>query len=465
VERTRGLVQLRGAALLCALALLAGCSVPPGGEGADGRGAAAVWAAPESESGGGSEARTADRSEGRLPDGLPGEAYTELAADGVWSWFTDPRAVSHAGALKATYFAWLDSLGNVIAGRYDHDGGSLQSSVVREKLQRDDRASPSLLVRDDGRVTVFYSGRRGRWLVYRMSKGAEDVTAWGKEHAASGHTSDYWGYSYPSPAVLASEGRRRYVFWTGEGHRPMFCASETGLSWSGALELVEGGGERPHIKIASDGARAIHIALTSGQPGVDDVCDVYYMRYEDGAFRRADGSLIAEADSLPVPLERMDRVYDSAAQGAPAWVWDVACDASGDPVIAFAVFPARDDHRYRYAVWSGGEWRGAEITDGGGSFPARKGGRLSFSPYYSGGVAIDSVDPSVVYVSRPVGGVFEIERWATTDAGVTWTAESVTSGSSGDNVRPVVPRNRVAGGPELAWVHVDAGGATSLRMK
>jgi hypothetical protein len=88
--------------------------------------------------------------------------------------------------------------------------------------------------------------------------------------------------------------------------------------------------------------------------------------------------------------------------------------------------------------------------------------------YYSGGLALDHDDPSIVYLSRPVQGTFEIERWVTRDAGATWTSEPITSRSSANSVRPVVPRHHVQGGPSVVWMHgeyVDFRDyATSLRM-
>ena len=84
-------------------------------------------------------------------------------------------------------------------------------------------------------------------------------------------------------------------------------------------------------------------------------------------------------------------------------------------------------------------------------------------------MALDHADPSIVYVSRPVDGVFEIERWTTPDGGASWVSEAVTSGSANDNVRPVVPLGHAPGGPGLVWMngsYVDyANYSTSLRMK
>ncbi len=63
---------------------------------------------------------------------------------------------------------------------------------------------------------------------------------------------------------------------------------------------------------------------------------------------------------------------------------------------------------------------------------------------------------TVVFASRkPVRGVHGIERWTTPDGGLTRESEMVTSGSSQNNVRPVVPRGNKARGLEVIWMSGD----------
>jgi hypothetical protein len=67
-------------------------------------------------------------------------------------------------------------------------------------------------------------------------------------------------------------------------------------------------------------------------------------------------------------------------------------------------------------------------------------------------VVLDHEDPSVVYLSRPVDDVFEIERWTTRDNGATWESVPVTTGSAHDNVRPFVLRGHGGGAPAVFWM-------------
>jgi hypothetical protein len=68
-------------------------------------------------------------------------------------------------------------------------------------------------------------------------------------------------------------------------------------------------------------------------------------------------------------------------------------------------------------------------------------------------MALDPANPTAVYASRPVRGIFEIERWITPDGGKTWQSEAVTKDSKADNVRPVVVRNTPAGTTSVMWMH------------
>jgi hypothetical protein len=68
-------------------------------------------------------------------------------------------------------------------------------------------------------------------------------------------------------------------------------------------------------------------------------------------------------------------------------------------------------------------------------------------------MSIHSGNANIVYLSREIKGVFEIERWETNDLGKSWTKEPVTQNSSADNVRPVIPRGLKADQDEVVlWM-------------
>ena len=160
-------------------------------------------------------------------------------------------------------------------------------------------------------------------------------------------------------------------------------------------------------------------------------------------------------DQVPFDHTEGDLLWDHAATGHRAWVWDIALDAEENPVVVFATFPDPDDHRCQYARWDGRRWKAHEITRSAGGFtlPLEDGTRTSRR--YAGGVTLNHSSPSTVYVSAKRGGVFEIEKWTTPDLGETWASQAVTSGSTKNNVRPVVPWGFDGRGVEVLWMHGD----------
>jgi hypothetical protein len=137
-------------------------------------------------------------------------------------------------------------------------------------------------------------------------------------------------------------------------------------------------------------------------------------------------------------------------------VHDTAVDAAGRPVIVFATFPSRKDHRYQYARWTGAAWEVHPIVSAGP--PIERTGET----YYSGGMVLDAEDPSIVYLSRRVGPEYEIERWQTPDGGRSWAVQPITSGSRVHQLRPVTPRG-LAGAEQVLWMRGDYPGFRTYR--
>jgi hypothetical protein len=164
-----------------------------------------------------------------------------------------------------------------------------------------------------------------------------------------------------------------------------------------------------------------------------------------------------------------DVVFDGVIHDAKAWIWDIAVDPLGRPVIVYAVFHSETDHRYWYSLWNGIAWNSHEITAGGSWFPQTEEGAVERETFYSGGLILDHTDPSHVYLSRPVNGIFEIEHWYTPDHGRTWESNAITAGSSRNNVRPVLARGKDSDAALLLWMHGDyihfTRYGTALKMK
>jgi len=238
----------------------------------------------------------------------------------------------------------------------------------------------------------------------------------------------------------------------------MAGSTDNGKTWSEAQVVFSRpglpGGNRPYGQYASNGRDTIHMLFTDGHPRDEKTNSVYYIRYQGGAFFKADGSRICGMDGLPIRPEQADLVYDATKTGVRAWVWDIAFDKEDRPVIAYTRLPQEKDHRYHYARWDGKQWLDTELCAGGGWFPQTQAGKKESEPHYSSGLTLDHSEPSIVYLTRPVDGVRELEKWTTTDLGLTWTSQAVTSGSSRDNIRPVAVRDPAPDGPKVLWMNL-----------
>ena len=313
---------------------------------------------------------------------------------------------------------------------YDHRSRVRTRAVLRTGERVDDHNNPSLTVRPDGRLLVFYSTDRRQNLVYRLSRRPEDVSAWRPPRRVPTNVPGRRGYTYPNPVWLAEERRPLFLFWRGGSFEPTFSTSVDGTSWSRARRLVDGNGQRPYMVYDSNDRNRIDIAFSDGNPS-ELRTSIYYMAYRNRRFRQADGSLIARRRGLPVTPAATDVIYAGGGSRPPAWAYDVGVGRDGRPVVLYATFPSATDHRYHYARWTGDRWVSREMTTSGPTI--EKTGR---DPYYAGGLVLDSRDASVVYLSRQVAGVYRIERWMTEDGGASWRSRPI-SGMAADGYRPV----------------------------
>lgn len=388
------------------------------------------------------------------------ETVSVLADDGSWCWFGDPRAVSFRGKRSRTYAGTLTSGGDIILLAMDNKNGETESVVLSKGFEKDDHANPSVTVRDDGHILVFYSKHAGRAIFQQVSTRPEDITSFSEPQRLdlNPHEHSRSNYCYPNP--IWTEGKL-FMFWRGENWKPTLSESaDGGRTWAKARIAFSGvgagGSNRPYTKYAVARSGGIHMAVTDGHPRNEPTNNIYYSRLKGGRFYSADGRAVAEIAKAPLRPGDADLVHDGSAGEGRAWIWDVAEDGDGHPVLLYAVLPKEEDHRFHYARWDGKKWITHEITSVGGWFPSTPKGKREREPHYSGGAILDHEDPDTVYISRQVNGIFEMERWTTNDHGSSWTTHALTRNSTRHNIRPFVPRgHRKNGGPSVIWVHVD----------
>ena len=369
----------------------------------------------------------------------------EITDDGAWCWFQSPSAVQFK---DKTYVGWVKKNGDIMIGVYDNITKNISSTVLHPGLQIDDHAAPSILIREDGKIMVFYSAHVGDNMFYRVSVNSEDISSWDKEKTVNTNMEGIWKYTYSNPVQLSKESGKIYLFWRGGNGEPTFSAStDGGNSWSEARNLFFVSGERPYMKVSSNGTDKIYFTFTDGHPNEVDNNSIYFAYYQKGSFYKADGTLIKSINDLPLTPTDVDMVYDSTKSGIKAWNWDIAFDKKGFPIIVYAIFPTINDHRYRYAHWNGKSWDDNEITPAGGSIDKIN------EPYYSGGATLNHENPSVVFLSKNNNRINEIEKWSTQNSGFNWNSENITSKSVKQNVRPIVPRNHNSDSLNVIWMN------------
>ncbi|MBV9167372.1 MAG: BNR-4 repeat-containing protein [Solirubrobacterales bacterium] len=375
---------------------------------------------------------------------------------GAWSWFGDPRAVYVSGQYREIFVGWLGWSGGVTVGAYDPRFGVLEEHVVGYMFH-DDHSAPSIFVEPDKRLTVFWSAHNGSAMYYRSTLRPEDISAWGPLQHVPRNVAGDFGFTYPNPILLPSENNKLYLFWRGGNWSEDFATRRLDGLWSPAHELISVPGQRPYVKVDSNGRDQIALAFTDGHPR-NVLSSIYYASYRSGSLWSASGRQIARIADGPIAPWQADLIYNAQATGVPAWVWDVAIDTHGRPVIVYATFPSYQRHDYWYADWTGSHWLSHFMTAGGGTISP---GGIEYE--YSGGITLDHNDPATVYLSRQVADGFEIERWTTPDHGTHWHASVVVPAAGSENVRPVVPRGWDRGPMHLLWLHGDYGSYSQYR--
>lgn len=384
-----------------------------------------------------------------------------LTNNGTWCWFSDPRAVIVDNMI---FTGWVTSEGTVEAAKLDLDDQSIQKTELYYKLQKDDHNNPAFVLTESGKLISMYTRHglkdlfinvledltrefdfAGAQLIHPISK--EELERYPRE-----------SMSYANPYQLKGENGRLYCFGRWTGFKPnLMWSDDEGKTWSQSKVFITNHpfdpGNRPYVKYYSDGQSRIHMVFTDGHPRVEPTNSVYYAYYENGKFHRANGEVICDMNSIPFEPKEASVIFQSNETEGRAWIADISQDNEGNPVVLYTKSPEETDHRYWYARYVDGKWINQEICKSGKWFPQTPEGKKEPEPHYFGGLSVHPGNANVVYLSRQVNGIFEIERWQTNDYGKSWTSEAITKDSEYHNVRPYVPRGLKAEQAEVVlWM-------------
>jgi hypothetical protein len=256
--------------------------------------------------------------------------------------------IYYKGRHSRTYAGWIDSSGSIVIGFYDHDLKRTETKVLHKNLEKDDHDNPSLFIDRHGKLVVFYSKHATFAPIYMLkTKNAEDISEW--EIAASLNLNDsvaYSGlsntYTYTNICQLSNEKDKLYLFWRGADFKPNFSVSrDNGKTWSPGKILILPDhlykDRRPYLKIASNDKDVIHLHLRMGIPMLS--LQLYLLcKISENALYKANGEKITSWSSLPIQPKLADIVYDATKTNEKAWIWDVAENKQGEPVLVYSRF-------------------------------------------------------------------------------------------------------------------------------
>lgn len=392
----------------------------------------------------------------------------QVAAEGAWCWFADPRALHYEnkeGTINKTYIGYIDIHGNIKAMQYDFQKKEQEEVLIRSYFQPDDHNNPTFLVLPDERIMIFYSRHTDEpCFYYRVSRIPGDITTLGEEKRIETKNNT----TYPSPFILSDDPEHIYLCWRGIGWHPTIAKlslpddkDEVDVVW-GPYQIVQSTGARPYAKYMSNGKDKIYLTYTTGHPA-NELPNFLYFNYIDiktlqlTDVRGTVLSTIADGTFKVNKTGDYAKQYPSTVVDNPSerdWVWQIASDRNGNPVIAMVrISDNKESHDYYYAKWNGHEWKKTFLINAGGHFHQTP----NLEKCYSAGMAIDPSNVNEVYCSLPVEGkygkVYEIVRFIMSEDGEVISKEAVTKDSQLNNVRPyMIPASE--GTPlRLTWMY------------
>jgi hypothetical protein len=377
--------------------------------------------------------------------------------NGGWCWFQDERAIINNNKLIFGSIADASGTGggtrdgDAEVTTYDLTTSSLTRFLLHDALDSDDHASPAFMVRPDGKILAVYATHGHDSLVrYRISTNPGDTSSWGAEQTFNVNSN--YGATYSNVYRLSSTGIT-YNFYRGQDYNPnVLYSSDDGASWSIAGRLIRtAAGTRPYAKYASNNTDKIWFIYTDGHPR-DMITNLYCAYLQNDIIYNSYGvqiGVLNTIDSSGIAPSAGTKIFNADSTHR-AWCADMQLDAQGRPVVAYSVrigtVDIYNDHRYRYARWTGTQWNDYEIAYAGQCL-------YTAENDYTGLISLNPSDTNTVYIStnaNPVTGAalisqadgyrhYEIFKGQTDDYGASWRWTPITMDSTLDNIRPIVP--------------------------
>lgn len=365
----------------------------------------------------------------------------DLIAAGGWTWFNDERALSTADYTFSSYNT--GATGGMAALRYRHSDGQITSGVFSSGFTTDDHVVPTLVRLPSGTLMAYYCGNPDSYVRYRSSSAVDAVTSWS---SVTTTPASPFPVVYCNPRRLPTSGVTalfsRCITDTADRRHYYITSANDGTSWGSWTEWLASATDAwPYLIVEQDGDR-LWLLVTSDHPN-EGASSVYagYCEWNsgDGALRfytMADVQL-----TPPFAPSAMTQVYDGST--THGWILDIKIDGDGYPRVLFqkvSSSPYGADNRVMFSRWNGSAFTTA--VDLLGASVGKGIGPTESNGDYIGGACFDGNDTDVVYLGVSGSGVYEMQKWRTSDNGATWAKTrdlSTGTASTYDNYRPVSP--------------------------
>ncbi len=341
-----------------------------------------------------------------------------------------PMAV-YAPEVDKTFFVYGGTTGPekryllVMAAYYDHARHVVsRPTIVRDQRGVDDpHDNPSLVIGEDGHVSIFIAGR-GRRRPGQIFRSTEPHSVREFEQIVEREMTYSQVWHVPGEGFLHLQTlytRGRELYWE---------TSADGLDWTKNpaedLPKLAGFGGHYQVSRVDEKRGRVGTAFNYHPRGVDTRTNIYYLQTDD--FGRTWQTI--QGKTVATPLNDRDNpalAIDYEAEGRLAYITKLLFDDAGHPVVltvtsaGHAPGPDNGPRIWEIARWTGEEWITREIV-------------RSDHNYDMGSLYIDGRHWSVIGPALPgpqpwhTGG--EVGLWESRDDGHTWQfVKPVTRGS------------------------------------
>lgn len=381
-----------------------------------------------------------------------GQTVIQFVQNGAWCWFQDERAVVDTIKEKLI-IGTANNAASVDLTIYDLKEIKVDSKKTFARLSyTDDHNSPGICIAPDGNYVAIWAHHYDE---YNSHYSIFNGTSWSNQSAFNWSTipsGTNYTIAYSNVYYLSKE-KRMFNFARANNRAPNFLFSDdNGKTWKFGGQLTTNSSSsynKGYYKYWSNGVDRIDMVFTEEHPR-DQKTSIYHGYILDGVTYNTEGKVadadIYEREKIPT-FANFTKVFThgtvvNGAEMGRCWQTDIM--RFDDGIIAI-LFQARAndkeaDHRNFYARYNGTAWKVTYLGKAGGPMYASE-------QDYTGLSALCPNDPNRVYISSPynpgddasTAKKREIWRGTTSDNGVTWKWEAVTSNSSQDNFRPIVP--------------------------